>query len=44
MDIKRNYPIEDERLEFLPRASLLITNREVHFIFEYLWFGFKIKL
>lgn len=44
MDIKKSDPLEDERLEFLPRASLLITNGKVHFIFEYLWFGFKIKL
>lgn len=44
MDIDKNDPIEDERLEFLPRISLLVNQNRVHLIFEYLWFGFKIKL
>lgn len=44
MDIDKNDPIEDQRLEFLPRISLLVNQNRVHLIFEYLWFGFKIKL
>jgi hypothetical protein len=44
MDVNKNDPIEDDRLEFLPRLSISIDKNQVHLIFEYLWFGFKIKL
>jgi hypothetical protein len=44
VDIHRDDPIDDQRLEFLPRLSLIIDKKEVHLIFEYLLFGFKIKL
>ena len=44
MDIKKNDQIENQRIEFLPRISLAIIEDKVFLIFEYLWFGFKIKL
>lgn len=44
MNIKKNDPIENQRIEFLPRISLTILEDSVFLIFEYLWFGFKIKL
>ena len=44
MDIQRDDPVENQRLEFLPRFSLVIEKDKVHLLFEYLWFGFKIKL
>jgi hypothetical protein len=44
VDINKNDPIEDDRIEFLPRISLIVENNKVYLIFEYLLFGFKIKL
>lgn len=44
MDINKNDPIKDDRIEFLPRISLLIEKDKVYLLLEYLWLGFKIKL
>jgi hypothetical protein len=42
--VNKNDPIQDERIEFFPRLSLMVVENEINLVFEYLWFGFKIKL